>query len=78
MAARCLANLLHKENADFRTDLQLEATVDVYSGRDLVYVAATGSGKTVVYRVPNAMYHGVTVVICPFVALQNELQGDDI
>ncbi len=75
---RCLAKLLHKENADFRTDLQLEATVDVYSGRDLVYVAATGSGKTVVYRIPNSMHHGVTVVICPFVALQNELQGDDV
>lgn len=49
---------------------QLDAMEAVLTGRDVLAVMATGSGKSAIYQVPGILLEGVTLVISPLIALQ--------
>ena len=51
---------------------QLEAMQRFMSGRDVLAVMPTGSGKSIVYQLPALLSPGVTLVISPLVALMND------
>lgn len=51
---------------------QLDAMVPLLDGRDVLAVMATGSGKSAIYQVPSLLLPGVTVVVSPLIALQND------
>jgi ATP-dependent DNA helicase RecQ len=51
---------------------QLEAIASAANGRDVLVVQATGWGKSAVYQVAAALRDGVTVVISPLIALQED------
>ena len=51
---------------------QLDAMVPLPDGRDVLAVMATGSGKSAIYQVPSLLLPGVTVVVSPLIALQND------
>ncbi|MFC7431615.1 MULTISPECIES: RecQ family ATP-dependent DNA helicase [unclassified Agrococcus] len=51
---------------------QLEAIELVVAGGDVLAIWATGSGKTAIYQVAAAMRPGVTVVVSPLIALQED------
>ncbi len=51
---------------------QLDAMVPLLGGRDVLAVMATGSGKSAIYQVPSLLLPGVTVVVSPLIALQND------
>nr|BBH87546.1 hypothetical protein KTC_22970 [Thermosporothrix sp. COM3] len=48
---------------------QLEALRAVVTGRDVLTLAPTGSGKSITYQLPALLRHGCTLVISPLVAL---------
>lgn len=48
---------------------QLEAIHAVVTGRDVLTLAATGSGKSLTYQLPALMRPGCTLIISPLVAL---------
>ncbi|MDF2829048.1 MAG: ATP-dependent helicase, RecQ family [Mycobacterium sp.] len=60
---------------------QIEAIAALLDGRDVLAVLRTGSGKSAIYQVPGAMNDGLTVVISPLIALQQDqiagLEGSD-
>ncbi|HCJ49116.1 MAG TPA: recombinase RecQ [Microbacterium sp.] len=51
---------------------QVTAVEGLVDGRDALVVWATGSGKSAVYQVAGAMRGGVTVVVSPLIALQED------
>lgn len=60
---------------------QLEAMQAVLDGRDVLAVMPTGSGKSAIYQVPAVLTDGLTVVVSPLLALQQDqidaLRGSD-
>jgi ATP-dependent DNA helicase RecQ len=54
------------------TDDQREAMHAVLCGRDLLAVLPTGSGKSAIYQVPSVLIDGVTLVVSPLLALQED------
>src|ERR1700712_4193592 len=54
------------------TDLQRRAVTAVLAGRDTLLVSPTGSGKSAVYQLAGSMLEGVTVVVSPLLALQDD------
>ncbi|OBG27753.1 recombinase RecQ [Mycobacterium sp. 852002-51057_SCH5723018] len=54
------------------TDDQREAMHAVLRGRDLLAVMPTGSGKSAIYQVPSLLTDGVTLVVSPLIALQDD------
>ncbi|MFC0682371.1 RecQ family ATP-dependent DNA helicase [Lysobacter korlensis] len=56
--------------------VQLAAIEALLSGRDVLAVLPTGSGKSAIYQIAAALLDGVTVVISPLIALQrDQLEG---
>ncbi len=53
-------------------DEQLDAMAAIVAGRDVLAVMPTGSGKSAIYQVPAAIMRGVTVVVSPLIALQQD------
>lgn len=51
---------------------QLDAIAAAANGRDVLVVQATGWGKSAVYQVAAALRRGVTVVVSPLIALQED------
>ncbi|MBI1951560.1 MAG: ATP-dependent DNA helicase RecQ [Acidobacteria bacterium] len=51
---------------------QQEAASAVYSGRDLVAVMPTGSGKSLCFQLPALLLDGTTVVVSPLIALMKD------
>ncbi|WP_261166954.1 RecQ family ATP-dependent DNA helicase [Microbacterium sp. Marseille-Q6965] len=51
---------------------QRDAIRQAVSGRDVLAVWATGSGKSAVYQISAALLGGVTVVVSPLIALQED------
>jgi ATP-dependent DNA helicase RecQ len=51
---------------------QLEAMEAVVSGRDVLAIMPTGSGKSAIYQVPSVLIDGLTLVISPLIALQDD------
>lgn len=60
---------------------QLDAMEAIIAGRDVLAVMPTGSGKSAIYQVPAILIDGVTLVISPLIALQQDqiaqLEGFD-
>lgn len=54
------------------TDDQRSAMRAVLAGRDLLAVMPTGSGKSAIYQVPTLLTGGVTLVVSPLIALQDD------
>nr|WP_199749053.1 DEAD/DEAH box helicase [Amycolatopsis sp. WAC 01376] len=54
------------------TGEQLEAMEHVVAGRDVLVVLPTGAGKSAIYQVPAMKLDGVTLVVSPLIALQND------
>jgi ATP-dependent DNA helicase RecQ len=54
------------------TDDQREAMHAVLCGRDLLAVLPTGSGKSAIYQVPSVLIDGMTLVVSPLLALQED------
>ncbi|BBX67349.1 ATP-dependent DNA helicase RecQ [Mycolicibacterium psychrotolerans] len=53
-------------------DEQLDGMEAVSGGRDVLAVMPTGSGKSAIYQVPAILMPGVTVVVSPLIALQQD------
>jgi ATP-dependent DNA helicase RecQ len=51
---------------------QLEAMTATLAGRDALVVMPTGSGKSACYQLPGVLLAGLTVVISPLIALQQD------
>jgi ATP-dependent DNA helicase RecQ len=51
---------------------QREAVEGVLEGRDVLFVSATGSGKSLTYQVAGVVIDGCTLVISPLLALQKD------
>jgi len=58
-------------HADLRHG-QREAIREVLAGRDLLLVSATGSGKSLVYQATTLVEGGLTLVVSPLLALQQD------
>ncbi|HET6285613.1 MAG TPA: RecQ family ATP-dependent DNA helicase [Amycolatopsis sp.] len=54
------------------TGEQLEAMEHIVAGRDVLVVLPTGAGKSAIYQVPAMKLDGVTLVVSPLIALQND------
>ena len=54
--------------ADFRPG-QGEVVAAAESGADVLFVAPTGSGKSIAYWVPGIVGGGLTIVVSPLIAL---------
>ena len=51
---------------------QLEAVEAVLSGRDVLGVMATGYGKSAIYQLSTVLLDGLTIVVSPLIALQED------
>src|SRR3954471_20704586 len=51
---------------------QREAVEAVLEGRDVLFVSATGSGKSLTYQVAGVVIDGCTLVVSPLLALQKD------
>lgn len=61
--------------SEFRPN-QLEIIRAVLEGRDVFAVMATGSGKSLCYQLPAAIFPGTAVVVSPLIALmKDQLHG---
>lgn len=55
---------------------QLQAMEQIMAGRDLLVVLPTGAGKSAIYQVPTLLLDGLTLVVSPLIALQqDQLKG---
>ncbi len=70
------AEVLEALKRHFRHDAfrmgQREAVMEVLSGRDVVVVMPTGSGKSLCYQLPAMLLPGTTVVVSPLIALMKD------
>ena len=57
----------------FRTQQMLVATALVIQRTDVLYIAATGSGKSVVYIAPLKHHNKISCLILPFVSLKDDV-----
>jgi ATP-dependent DNA helicase RecQ len=57
------------------TRAQKHVIPPLLSGRDVVAVLPTGSGKSLCYQLPGMMVDGVTVVVSPLIALMTDQEG---
>jgi ATP-dependent DNA helicase RecQ len=56
--------------------VQLAAIETLVSGRDVLAVLPTGSGKSAIYQIAAALLDGITIVVSPLIALQrDQLEG---
>lgn len=51
---------------------QGRAVIEVLAGRDVVAVLPTGAGKSAIYQIAGSMVPGVTIVVSPLLALQDD------
>jgi ATP-dependent DNA helicase RecQ len=51
---------------------QEEAIRSLLAGRDTIFVAPTGSGKSAVYQIAGSLMPGATVIVSPLIALQKD------
>ena len=51
---------------------QLETCLATLKGRDTVFLAPTGAGKSLCYQLPGLEMEGVTVVVCPLISLAED------
>jgi len=51
---------------------QLEATTALLGGSDVLLVLPTGGGKSLAYQLPGVLLDGLTVVVSPLLALQQD------
>jgi len=51
---------------------QAEIISAIVSGRDVLGVLPTGSGKSLCYQLPAVLSHGVTIVVSPLIALMHD------
>ena len=51
---------------------QLETCLASVRGRDVVFLAPTGAGKSLCYQLPGVAMEGVTVVVCPLISLAED------
>ena len=56
---------------------QAEAIDSVMAGRDVLYLAPTGLGKSATFQIPALMLDGLTVVVSPLIALMKD-QTDNL
>ena len=56
---------------DFREG-QLEAIVEILSGRDVAVLLPTGAGKSIIYQLSGLLLPGCTLIIDPLVALMED------
>ena len=61
----------HYGHTSFR-GAQEEVITNALSGQDVLYLAATGSGKSVCYQIPAMLSPGITVVISPLISLMKD------
>jgi ATP-dependent DNA helicase RecQ len=54
------------------TDVQREAVAAVLDGADTLLISPTGSGKSAVYQLAGALTEGVTIIVSPLLALQED------
>ena len=54
---------------------QEEAIAAMLAGHDTLAVMPTGSGKSAIYQIAAAIIPGVTVVVSPLIALQQDQFG---
>ena len=54
---------------------QEEAIGAILDGHDVLLVSATGSGKSLTYQVPGVLIDGLTVLVSPLLALQQDQLG---
>ena len=52
--------------------MQKEIIVSFLEGRDCFVIMPSGGGKSLCYQLPAAILHGITLVICPLIALMND------
>ncbi|WP_280768268.1 RecQ family ATP-dependent DNA helicase [Salipaludibacillus daqingensis] len=69
-------NVLQILKKDFGFDQfregQLEIIQSILSGRDVLAVLPTGSGKTLCYHLPAKIFGGLTVIVSPLVSLMED------
>jgi ATP-dependent DNA helicase RecQ len=51
---------------------QQEAIGALLEGHDVLFVSATGSGKSLAYQVPGVLIDGITLLVSPLLALQQD------
>ena len=72
-----LQDMLNDVNAEFKSREQLLAIHEAHSrDRDVLAVLPTGGGKSMLFLVPSALEKDlITVVVCPLVALSNDMKN---
>ena len=69
------ASLRHLFGFDSFRPMQEKAIRSALSGRDVLVVMPTGSGKSLCFQLPALMTDGVTIVVSPLVALMQDQVG---
>ncbi len=55
-----------------RRSLQVEAVTATLNKRDVLLILPTGGGKSITFQLPPLFLQGVTVVVCPLLALARD------
>ena len=75
-APNSLDHILSKELRTFKMrsfrSMQKEIISEFLSGLDCFVIMRSGGGKSLCYQLPAAVLEGVTLVICPLIALMND------
>src|SRR5690606_32664767 len=70
--ARALAALRERFGLSEFRGRQREAVAAVLAGRDVLFTAPTGAGKSLAYQLPAVVLDGLTLVVSPLVALMKD------